>query len=196
MRDFHTITSTTGLLDVGEVERFGLPIAALLAQLRSVIENLSDAQYAQKPVGVVESSIGGHVRHCLDHVRALLSAVNTGVLDYDHRQRGTAVELCRQAAMDEARRLMDELSQLPGDAPARLVRMSVLMSADAPPLRVYSTIGREMAYTLSHTIHHNALIAAMVRTLGGWLPERFGYAPSTPISGQLGNSGGPAAATL
>ena len=42
-----------------------------------------------------------------------------------------------------------------------------------------STVGRELAYVLSHTIHHNAIIGSMVKALGGVLPERFGYAPST-----------------
>ena len=60
-----------------------------------------------------------------------------------------------------------------------MLRLNVLMHADAPPLEVISSVGREMAYALSHTIHHNALIGAMVKTLKGWLPQRFGYAPAT-----------------
>ena len=51
-----------------------LPLIRLLEQLADVIGRLTESQYAQKPVGVVESSVGGHVRHCLDHVRALIDA--------------------------------------------------------------------------------------------------------------------------
>jgi uncharacterized damage-inducible protein DinB len=53
------------------------------------------------------------------------------------------------------------------------------LAADAEPVEVDTSIGRELAYVLSHTIHHNAIIGAMVKTLGGALPQRFGYAPST-----------------
>ena len=37
-------------------------------------------------------SIGGHVRHCLDHVAALLDGLDGGVVDYEARERGTAAE--------------------------------------------------------------------------------------------------------
>jgi hypothetical protein len=40
-------------------------------------------------------------------------------------------------------------------------------------------VGRELAFVLSHTVHHNALIAVMALTLGVSIPDRFGYAPST-----------------
>jgi hypothetical protein len=40
-------------------------------------------------------------------------------------------------------------------------------------------VGRELAFVLSHTVHHNALIAIMAQTLGVPVPARFGYAPST-----------------
>src|SRR5262249_23917415 len=50
------------------------PLIALLRQLGSFIESLSDVQYGQKPVGPVPSSIGGHVRHSLDHLTVLLNA--------------------------------------------------------------------------------------------------------------------------
>ncbi len=45
---------------------------------------------------------------------------------------------------------------------------------DLPP-----TGGRELAFTLSYTIHHNAIIAVAVKSLGLALPEHFGYAPAT-----------------
>jgi uncharacterized damage-inducible protein DinB len=176
MRD--AITNDCGC-SVGPVTRFTAPLAELLGQLARVIEGLTAAEYVQNPVGVVHSSVGGHVRHCLDHVRALLESVETGRLDYDHRARGTAIETNRAAAVAEIDRLTAALRDLRPDAPSRLVRMSVLLATDEPPVSVYSTVGREIAYTLSHTIHHNALIAAMVRTLGGTLPDRFGYAPAT-----------------
>jgi uncharacterized damage-inducible protein DinB len=155
------------------------PLARLLRQLANVVQHLTDSQYTQKPVGVVESSVGGHVRHCLNHVRSLLSAIELGHLDYDFRRRGTPVETSRCCALAEIDELVSELRALPANLIDRPLSMSVLMTSGEEPIEVRTTVGRELAYTLTHTIHHNALVAAMVKTLGGWLPERFGYAPST-----------------
>jgi uncharacterized damage-inducible protein DinB len=156
-----------------------LPLALLMRQLACVIEDLSEVQYAQKPVGVVESSIGAHVRHCMDHVVALLLAVETGTLNYDARQRGTAIETSRFAALRLIADVQRQLVGITQDYLDRPVLLSVTLAAGQDAVRVWSSIGRELAYVVSHTIHHNALIAAMVRTLGRTLPERFGYAPST-----------------
>ena len=155
------------------------PLTQLLRQLASVIESLSDSQYTQKPVGVIESSVGGHVRHCLDHVQSLLAAVKIGHLDYDHRQRGTPVETLRFSAMQLIDDLIESLHELPRFVFTRPITVSVSMSSDDEPVSVLSSVGREMAYVLAHTIHHNAILGAMVKTLGGEVPERFGYAPST-----------------
>jgi uncharacterized damage-inducible protein DinB len=156
-------------------------LAAVLEQLQAAVGTLRDEDYAMRPVGVVDSSIGGHVRHCLDHVRALLNAIETGTLDYDHRERGTSIETDRSAALTLMRTLRNRLLALGDDHSMieRPLKLSVMMTADGPPMVVGTTLGREMAYVLSHTIHHNALIGTVIRLLGGWLPERFGDAPST-----------------
>jgi uncharacterized damage-inducible protein DinB len=155
------------------------PLTQLLRQLAGVIQRLDDRQYAQKPVGVIESSVGGHVRHCLDHVRALLAAAETGHLDYDHRERDTPIESLRRCAIAAIDDVIHALNGLPRFVITRPLSVSVSMSSDEPPVSVLSSVGRELAYVLSHTIHHNAIVNAMVKTLGAWVPERFGYAPST-----------------
>jgi uncharacterized damage-inducible protein DinB len=155
------------------------PLIQLLRQFGEVVDRLGDGQYVQKPVGVIESSVGGHVRHCLDHVRALLRAVETGRLNYDRRERGTLVESSRACAAEQIEAAVSDLAWPPSGALARPLTVSVTMSSGDEPIEMESSVGRELAFVLSHTIHHNAIVNAMVRTLGGWLPERFGYAPST-----------------
>ena len=155
------------------------PLATLLTELAAVIGQLSDEQYTQKPVGVMPSSVGGHVRHCLDHVAALLLARASRSLDYDHRERGTPVEHDRRAAIAAIEAQIMALDGWHDSDLAFRLCLSVLLTSDGEPIQVDSSLGRELAYTLSHTIHHNAIIGAMVKTLGGSLPERFGYAPAT-----------------
>jgi uncharacterized damage-inducible protein DinB len=157
----------------------GISLGILLRQLCGVVEALNDQQYCTKPVGVVESSVGAHVRHCLDHVLALLGSVDAGNLDYDDRRRGTDIETSRHAAIEMIRNLEAAATRIAADALDVPLRLSVRLACGQSPLVVGSTVGRELAFVISHTIHHNALVAAMVKTLGGNVPERFGYAPAT-----------------
>jgi uncharacterized damage-inducible protein DinB len=154
-------------------------LVAVLRQLAEVVGALTDEQYRQKPVGAVSGSAGGHVRHCLDHVAALLAGAERGAVDYDQRQRGTDVETSRAAALDAIRDLERQLLAFPAYPEGRPLRLAVTVSCALPLVEVGTTLGRELVFVLSHTVHHNALIAVVAKTLGVPVPERFGYAPST-----------------
>ena len=156
-----------------------LPIVAVLRQLADVIRAMTEEQYRRKPVGVVSSNVGGHVRHCLDHVEALLAGVEEREVNYDRRRRGTEVETNREAALEVIRRQERQLLAFPLHSERRPLRLSAMVSSCLPPTEVETTVGRELAFVLSHTVHHNALIAVMALTLGVGVPDRFGYAPST-----------------
>jgi len=158
------------------------PLMAILQQLIEVIEPLSDAEYTRDGVGELPGTIGGHVRHCLDHVSALLHGASEGVIDYDTRRRGTDVETSRLAAIALMRQQIRELAELPVEALDRPIDLNVMLNADGDAIAARSTVGREVAFVLSHTIHHNAIVGAMIRTLGGRVEARFGYAPSTPAA--------------
>jgi hypothetical protein len=42
-----------------------------------------------------------------------------------------------------------------------------------------SSVGRELEYVLSHTVHHHALIAEKLAAIGVYIERHFGVAPST-----------------
>jgi hypothetical protein len=154
-------------------------IVAVLLQLRDLLHETSSKQYVMKPVGVVNSGIAGHVRHCLDHVAALLGGAMTGTMNYDDRERGTDVETNRFAAIraiDQHIHGLEDIRALPLHQP---ISLRVLISSSGPVTTVETTLGRELAFVLSHTVHHNALIAVIARLLDIPAPEWFGYAPST-----------------
>lgn len=155
------------------------PLTGVLAQLADLIESMSDEQYSRKPVGSVPSSVGGHVRHCLDHIDSVLSVTEGSLLDYDDRKRGTDVETDRHCALDAIHRQIRDLCDLPAEAEEWPLRLLAIVSPALPPVEVGTTLGRELVFVLSHTIHHNALVGVMAKTLGVPLPERFGYAPAT-----------------
>ncbi len=150
----------------------------VLGQLHDAVAALDDDQYCQNPVGVFESSIGGHVRHCLDHVEALLTD-SAATIDYDARRRDTPIERERTAALRAFERLDRELAALKDADGGRPAQVPITIAADGSRVVGRSTLAREVLFVVSHTVHHNALIAGMIRLLGRDVPDDFGFAPST-----------------
>ncbi|MCG3130984.1 MAG: hypothetical protein FLDDKLPJ_01759 [Phycisphaerae bacterium] len=154
-------------------------LVQLLHQLVEILSGAGDADYVLKPVGGVSGSLGAHVRHCLDHIDALLTGAARGVIDYDDRRRGTVVETRRAAAFDAILDLEGRLRRLDASMLTHAVRVRTVIGADGMSLEAMSSFSRELAFVLSHTVHHHALMGAMCATLGIPVPEGFGYAPST-----------------
>ena len=150
-------------------------MVCLLEQLAAVVAHLDDSHYRVERAREVSGCVGGHVRHCLDHVAALVRGLENGHVDYDARVRGTAIESRRDAALAEIGRLIERLQGIARCTPDTPVWVD-LGSLDLAP----STLARELAFISSHTIHHFALVALLLHDMGVRVPPRFGYAPSTP----------------
>ena len=58
--------------------------------------------------------------------------------------------------------------------------VSSTISRDGDIATGMSTLAREMAFVLNHTIHHQATIGLLASLQGCGVPDGFGYAPSTP----------------
>jgi hypothetical protein len=149
--------------------------------MRTMVERLDDVEYAMPAAGRTTGGIGGHVRHCLDHVSALLAASRTGLCAYDRRQRGTDVETSRIAAVDAITEAMIGIL----DVDAATLESEVFVETQLDPsgamVVARSSVCREVAFLVSHTIHHNALVAQMLRARGLEAAPRFGLAPATPL---------------
>ncbi|MBX3390875.1 MAG: DinB family protein [Phycisphaeraceae bacterium] len=156
------------------------PVVELLRELAGVVAALTAEQYTRRADDAFfKGTIGGHVRHCLDHIRALVRGVSGDVVEYDRRLRGTEIETDPIAAREEIRGLrreIDDVASLSLDLP---LTVRLLPTKDGAPVDLRSTLGRELAFVLSHTIHHNATIKGMAVDLGVSLPGSFGYAPAT-----------------
>ena len=153
----------------------------LLDELGAVLLQVAPDTYTARPLPDVSGSVGEHVRHILDHVTAFVSAQPSSVLTYDRRDRGTPVETDPAAALRVILRLISALSDAHTNLEMPVVVDSVL-TRGAGPLTTWSTLGRELAFVVNHTIHHQALIAVLLSMDGAPLSEAFGYAPTTPRS--------------
>jgi uncharacterized damage-inducible protein DinB len=151
-----------------------------LDELMSLVLSLPTDVYSLR-TSRVSGSIGEHVRHVLDHVSSLVAACPAAVLSYDHRTRGTAVETEPSAAVREMMRLNAALERWPERCLAEPIAVAAVMSTDGPSVTGWSTLARELAFVMSHTIHHQAIVALLLEQQGSDVPDgRFAYAPSTP----------------
>lgn len=157
------------------------PLVDLLHQMRTMVAGLDDIDYAMPAPGRTTGGVGGHVRHCLDHVSALLAGARTGLCAYDRRQRGTDVETSRTAAIDATTEAMIRLLQLDAAALESEVFVETQLESEGPMVVTRSSVSREVAFLVSHTIHHNAIVAQMLHARGLEMTPRFGLAPATPL---------------
>jgi hypothetical protein len=155
-------------------------VVETLVQGEALLENLDDDAYVCKVSVAFNASIGGHYRHCLDHFRSLLDSAMEGDLNYDHRERGTPIETDRLAALKATRELRAGYEKLDSACLMRPLEVTCKTSYGTNESQVsFSTVGREIMYSVAHAVHHYALIGIMGGIMGVKMPIEFGVAPST-----------------
>lgn len=155
-------------------------LARALDDLAQVIRPLPAEQFARRDWRS-SGSVGGHVRHCLDHVDALLRAIGSGVCCYDDRVRGEAVERDPALACARLAACRMRLTRLDPALLQRPLALSARISREGVELHTASSVAREIVFVLSHTVHHAALVAVLLEAQGESLPAHFGLAPTTPV---------------
>lgn len=145
----------------------------VLQQGADLVRRLDDASF--------RNGIGPQVRHCLDFYGSFLAGLPAGRIDYDARERDVLVESSRRIALERTMAVIAALRGLgAGEASRPLqVRAEADVLPPGEPEWSPSSVRRELQFLLSHTVHHHALIAAMLRARGREPGEGFGVAPST-----------------
>jgi hypothetical protein len=157
-------------------------LGRLLDDLALVLAGIDRERYVARTRPGVSGSIGAHVRHALDHVTAFVAAGNRRLVNYDRRQRGTDIEVNVETALSAICRLqvaLGTVARLSLDEPVLVVSQ---FETHGGAVANWSTIGRELAFVMNHTVHHQAIIALLLEgDRPSSVPARFGYSPSTPI---------------
>lgn len=164
----------------------------LLEQGVALLSELPGDLYPKPEPSVASSGIGSHVRHVIDYYRRMLAGVESGRLDYDQREREERIERELEYGCDRLRetiRALDglrrevpavEVPRLPAaEVPRLMVKMDAIDTTGRPAPWSTSSIERELQFVMSHTVHHFALIAVILRLNGREPAEGFGVAPST-----------------
>lgn len=149
-----------------------------LEQALAMLGVLTDRQYADRRGDW--SPVGAQYRHVVEHYLCFLDGIVAGRIDYDARRRDPTIEHSRSRADELTREIVDRLAGLahwPADHP---VSVQMQCHADATePCWAGSTVGRELQFLVSHSVHHFALIKLLVASDGVPLDSDFGTAPST-----------------
>ena len=123
--------------------------------------------------------VGPQLRHCLDHFLCLLRGADSGVVDYDARERDRRLEEDPHYFLT----IMDSVvRQLRSMDPAVLRRTLTLHQELAPGGQcgqVDTNMERELAFLSSHTIHHIAIMSLLAEARGVEVPPGLGVAFST-----------------
>jgi len=150
-----------------------------LCQARQLLDRVDDSQYAMPHAHCFGSSIGGHIRHCLDHYSLFLRGVEGAEINYDMRERDEQLATCvkvAQSQITEISAALESLENQVDDDSAVMVRVDC--GGDACHWK-RSSVGRELQFLASHTVHHFAIIGIMCNAMELTLDPGFGLAPST-----------------
>jgi len=151
----------------------------LLGQGLALLGRLDDGLYTSAPPHLHNASVGAHVRHCLDFYECLLDGLESGLIDHSSRVRDAHVERNRLLGILRVREAAARLSEMVGARSGRRYTEPVFLRVDHDELIVQTTPARELEAAASHTIHHYAVIAVVLRAQGLTIPDDFGVAPST-----------------
>jgi len=151
-----------------------------LEQAIHLLENLTDAHYADPAPLNMGSSVGAHLRHCIDHYDNALAGIPRQRIDYDARRREVLLENSRAAGLAKLRQLADGLRAV-ADRPDQrvMVKMDCGDEESEACWWTESSIRRELQFLISHTVHHFAIIKMALIAAGLAVGADFGMAPST-----------------
>lgn len=134
----------------------------------------------------VFAALGPHLRHCVDHFSCLIRGLETGVVEYDERDRRQALESDSAKLLAALHQVTAELARLEGKTAGRHLEIEQLAAPGRGVHRAPSTLERELIFLSSHTVHHLALMIEIAAVRGLKLPRELGMAFST--AAYLGNN--------
>lgn len=132
------------------------PIKKDISRLCLLMDNLDDRLYVEPLPLIFGATIGQHVRHMLEFYGCILVDTNQELICYDNRKRDLSIEIERAVALAVADKLVESLEEIMID---RKVCIQANYSLeDQHDVFLTSTLFRELAYALDHSIHHQAIV--------------------------------------
>ena len=153
-----------------------LAIDNSFAQLRQILDQLTEAEYLQPSKILFNASVGQHVRHIIELYICLYNGYETGHVNYEERKRDVRIETDKAFAIELMEMVCNNI-----DRPDKTLLLDSSYAEDSTTsITVETNYYRELIYNLEHTVHHMALIRVGVTEVSAIeIPEGFGIATST-----------------
>lgn len=148
-----------------------------LDEIKNMLMHLPTNLYIEPKEILSQSTIGQHFRHIIEFYVCLENGVNQKLVCYDDRERDIFIETNTNYAIDIINRLKLFLSKIKHDIPIEM-KANYSINTDEKTL-IQTTLFRELAYALDHTIHHLAIIKIALSEDNLEIDSNFGVAPST-----------------
>lgn len=144
-----------------------------LNELIVLLRQLPDADYSKPCLQLSNATIGEHTRHIVEMFQCLLSQYDSGIVNYDLRERNRRIQTETDFAITSMVGVLEII-----DRPNKKIELQ--QHVDGERIRIESNYFRELLYNLEHCIHHQALIkVALVGHDGLQVSDHFGVARST-----------------
>ncbi len=151
-------------------------IKKIFLQVSDALDQLSCEQYNLSTPGLLNATIGQHVRHIIELFVELENGYETGIVNYDKRKRDHRIETDRAFAQKILWNVFDELNK----EDKQLILELDYSEDSQSSLSVQSNYNRELIYNLEHAVHHMAIIRIGINAIASInVPENFGIATST-----------------
>nr|WP_315157300.1 DinB family protein [uncultured Flavobacterium sp.] len=144
-----------------------------LDELIGLLNQLSQEEYSKSCFELSSSSIGEHTRHIIEMFQCLNRNYDSGIVNYDKRDRNTLIETNTSFAVQMILHIKNSISK----DNKNIVLQQII---DGNVVTIQSNYYRELLYNLEHCIHHQALIkVAILKCENIAVDDNFGVARST-----------------
>ncbi|HNP33010.1 MAG TPA: DinB family protein [Flavobacterium sp.] len=144
-----------------------------LNELVSLLNQLSSDDFTSPCKALSNSTIGEHTRHIIEMFQCLENQYESGVVNYDKRNRDYRIQSDTNFALHCIADIKSQL--LKEDKKLKLQQF-----IDCEEILIDSNYFRELLYNLEHCIHHQALIKVAVLQFDHLqIDDNFGVARST-----------------
>lgn len=150
----------------------------ILSQLINLLEQMRDEEYVQPLEVISQNTIGKHVRHIVEFYEEMLKGIDTGTINYDARSRNLELETDKKLVIYTLNNINSKLFTSFLD---KSLKLACAFDLNEEIQLIDTTLKREIAYNIEHTIHHFAIIKIAINTNFEdiSLPDNFGVAYST-----------------
>ena len=144
-----------------------------LNELIDLLKQLSQKEYSSSCPELSNATIGEHTRHIIEMFQCLENQYDSGVVNYDKRERNTRIQTDTAFAIENILLIQQNLEK-------ENKKIELLQVIDGEEIRIESNYLRELLYNLEHCIHHQALIkVAVLQCKSVTIDPNFGVARST-----------------